>query len=82
MIFKNQKRENNTQPEYRGKINIAGEIHDVALWVNTSASSGKKYMSGIHTPEKKQQTVDGIPYKTVGNTPEEAEKINNEDLPF
>jgi len=43
-LFKNDKKENEKQPDYKGKINIRGEVMEIALWVRES-SKGTKYLS-------------------------------------
>jgi len=43
-IFKNLKKEKETQPDYSGSVNIEGEEKQIALWVNTS-KSGMQYFS-------------------------------------
>ena len=71
-IFKNDRKETETQPDYKGNINVleAGD-HWVSLWVNTS-KKGKQYFS-IKATKK-----DAIaPAKPV-----QAEVVADEDIPF
>lgn len=76
-IFKNLKKEKETQPDYSGSVNIEGEEKQIALWVNTS-KSGMQYFSvlvsepyvGEEKPEPKHE-----PKKEVKNN-------GFNDLPF
>jgi uncharacterized protein (DUF736 family) len=44
-IFKNDKRESENHPMYKGSLNVEGKDFWVSVWVNTSQKSGQKYMS-------------------------------------
>ena len=71
-IFKNDRKETETQPDYKGNINVleAGD-HWVSLWLNTS-KKGETYFS-IKATKK-----DAIaPAKPV-----QAEVVADEDIPF
>ena len=71
-IFKNHRKETETQPDYKGNVNVleAGD-HWLSLWVNTS-KKGEKYFS-IKATKK-----DAIaPAKPV-----QAEAVADEDIPF
>jgi len=43
-IFKNDKKTAETQPDYKGKVNVNGADMEVALWLKES-KSGTKYFS-------------------------------------
>ena len=45
VLFKNDKKEKETHPDYTGKINIEGVDHYLSCWVNKSEKTGKNYMS-------------------------------------
>ena len=71
-IFKNDRKETETQPDYKGNINVleAGD-HWVSLWLNTS-KKGQTYFS-IKATKK-----DAIaPAKPV-----QSEVVADEDIPF
>lgn len=56
VIFKNKKRTNDKQPEYRGLIEVGGENREVSLWVRENKTNGEKYFSGFHQePYKKEE---------------------------
>ncbi len=43
-LFKNDKKEKENQPDYKGPINIDGVEKEIAAWLKTS-QKGQKYMS-------------------------------------
>jgi len=43
-IFKNDKKTSENHPDYKGKVNVNGEVMEVALWLKES-KSGLKYFS-------------------------------------
>jgi len=57
-IFKNLKKEKETQPDYSGTINVNGEEKQIALWVNQS-KNGMQYFSVLvsepYVPEEKHE---------------------------
>lgn len=74
-IFKNDSKQKETHPDYRGKINWGGVDIEVSMWIKES-KEGKKYFS-VSLQE---------PYKKVENTSDKIARANNnvEDsgLPF
>jgi uncharacterized protein (DUF736 family) len=44
VIFKNDYKEKDSQPDYKGKALIDGVEKEIALWINES-KNGKKYFS-------------------------------------
>lgn len=43
-LFKNDKKEDEKHPDYRGSINVAGKDYYIDAWLKTS-KAGAKYMS-------------------------------------
>ena len=41
-IFKNEKKEKETHPDYTGQANVDGTVYNVSAWINES-KGGKKY---------------------------------------
>jgi uncharacterized protein (DUF736 family) len=73
-IFKNDKKTNPNQPDYRGKVNVNGKEMEIALWVKTS-SAGNTYFSASFSEPYVAPTNN-----VVSNVP-----VNdqiNDDLPF
>lgn len=72
-IFKNDSKQKETHPDYRGKINWGGTEIEVSMWVKKS-KEGKSYFS-VSLQE---------PYKKMENTSDKitkAQELEN-DLPF
>jgi len=68
-LFKNDKKEKETQPDYKGKCIVDGVEKEMAAWVKTS-KAGKTYMSfKFSEPYKK----DGAKTTT---------QVDSGDLPF
>jgi len=71
-IFKNDKKESDKHPDYRGGINVDGKEYDIALWLNTSAKGVKYFSASVSEPFKKD---DATPVQnSTGSEPD--------DLPF
>jgi uncharacterized protein (DUF736 family) len=70
-IFKNDKKTNEKQPDYRGKVNVNGKEMEIALWLKES-SKGTKYFSCSFSE----------PY--VNDQPKQVhtQVIEKDDLPF
>jgi hypothetical protein len=54
-IFKNDKKEKESQPDYTGSANVNGVDMRVALWVK-EGQKGKFFSMAINTYEKKEET--------------------------
>jgi hypothetical protein len=67
VIFRNDKKEGK-QPEYTGKCQINGVMHNVSLWVKDGAKG--KFFSG-----RIEQWVEKIQSKP-------AKEVESDDLPF
>jgi len=69
IIFKNDFKEKDTQPDYKGKINIDGKTKEIALWVNKP--EGKKSYFSVMVSDEYVKPVES-----------EEVKPEPEDLPF
>lgn len=70
-IFKNDKKTKETQPDYRGKVNVNGKEMEIALWFKES-SKGTKYFSCSFS----EPYVNEIPKQV------HTQIIEKDDLPF
>jgi len=62
IIFKNNKREKDTHPEYKGTINVEGKDYEISLWVK-EGKNGKFFSGTIKEPYKKTEAKnDDIPF--------------------
>ena len=71
-IFKNDYKKTETQPDYKGKCMINGEMKEMAMWLNES-KAGKKYFS-VKFSEPYQAEVE------AGHDAPKQEPLS--DLPF
>jgi uncharacterized protein (DUF736 family) len=53
-LFKNDRKEKETQPDYKGSLNVGGVDYWVSSWISTS-KAGAKYMSLSVTPKDEQK---------------------------
>ena len=81
-IFKNDKKTNENQPDYKGKVNVNGKEMEVALWLKTSAKGIKFFSASFSEPFVKSElqntqitgTLKQVIVKEYGDA--------NDDLPF
>ena len=59
-LWKNDRKEKDTQPDYTGKINIGGSVMRLGAWKNTT-DGGKTYLSIklSEFQEQKSESSDG-----------------------
>jgi uncharacterized protein (DUF736 family) len=83
VIFKNNKKENEKHPDYRGTINVDGRELEISLWIK-EGKAGKFFSGKIKEPY--QKNLDNLEdmknkLKEMENT---SDKIKNESsgLPF
>lgn len=55
-FFKNEEKDSDTQPDYKGNLNVGGVEYWIDGWINT-AESGRKYMSLKVKPKEAKKTV-------------------------
>ena len=68
-IFKNDKKETDSHPDYKGSLNVNGQEFWVSSWINQS-KSGTKYMS-LKVTAKDGQSSNVNPQVTqVSNAPD------------
>jgi len=72
-IFKNNKKEKETHPDYRGTINVDGVEKEIALWVRTSQKGMQYFSAAISEPYVAEEKHE--PKKEVKNN-------GFNDLPF
>ena len=73
VIFKNNKKEKESHPDYTGTVNVEGKEYTISLWV-TDGKSGKFFSGSIAEPYKKMEN-------TSDKIKRDNEK-NDSDLPF
>jgi hypothetical protein len=56
-LFKNEKKEKETQPDYTGQANVNGTLYNVSSWINES-KGGKRYFKLIFSiPKPKEEEL-------------------------
>jgi len=75
-IFKNTKTKE-TQPDYRGKVNVNGKDMEVSLWVKESKTGTKYFSASFQEPYNKAVTA-----TEVANQNNTQDLIDNDLLPF
>jgi hypothetical protein len=78
-LFKNDRKDKDSQPDYKGSLNVAGTDLWISAWLNTS-KDGKKYMSLSVTP-KEEQKPQTLAEKSQGKPPVDAGEFDSE-IPF
>jgi len=83
VIFKNNKKENEKHPDYRGTINVDGRELEISLWIK-EGKAGKFFSGKIKEPyQKNLANLEDMKnkLKEMENT---SDKIKNESsgLPF
>lgn len=73
VIFKNNKKEKESHPEYTGTVNVEGKEYTISLWVK-EGKAGKFFLGSISEPYKKMEN-------TSDKIRRDNEK-NNSGLPF
>ena len=73
VIFKNNYKKTDSQPDYKGKALIDGVEKEIALWLNES-KSGVKYFSATFSKPYQAEVEAG------GDEP--IKKTSSDDLPF
>ncbi len=75
-LFRNDKKEKETHPDYKGKIKVDGVLYWLSAWLNTK-SDGEKYMSLGVTPVEERSDNDRTPSNAVP-----MQRFDDEDCPF
>jgi hypothetical protein len=74
VLFKNDRKEKETHPDYKGSINVGGQDLWLSAWIKTGAKG--KFMSLSVTPKEQQ----AAPAKQAQRAPARVE--DDSDVPF
>ena len=58
-LFKNDRKEKDTHPDYTGQINVAGTLYNISAWSNKSKSGKSYYGLQVSIPKVKS---DDLPF--------------------
>lgn len=64
VLFKNDRKERDSQPDYTGRITIDGTEYRLSAWINEAQQTGRKYLRLRATPIDSQPVT-----PTVSNPP-------------
>jgi len=79
VIFKNDNKTKENQPDYKIKIMVDGKVKEGSVWIRESAA-GKKYMSGpLQDPYVKPDELQQAPVSTSKKIQDATE---DDGLPF
>lgn len=89
VLFKNDDKVNEKQPDYSGKIDIEGKTYWLSAWVREAKSSGKKFFSLSVTDPENRQRNNSVPFTSEPQKQPDVvvedigdEPINLDDIPF
>lgn len=75
-LFKNDRKEKETHPDYKGQINIDGVEYWLSSWIKVSKDGTKKFMSLSVQPK------DGAPAKKPAKQQDSGFDDFDSDVPF
>ena len=71
-IFKNDRKENERQPDYNGTINVEGKEYYISCWIKESQAGKKFFSTSLTAKEQVQQAPQ----------PKPAAQSYDNDMPF
>ena len=71
-LFRNERKETDKHPDYRGEINVDGTDYWISAWLKTSGK-GTKFMSLAVTPKEDKPSKPAKPQKQMDD---------DQDIPF
>lgn len=81
-LFKNNNKTQEKHPSYKGKINIAGKVMDIALW-QRQTSKGDVYLSVmVSEPMTKQEQIITKAAAPVTPPPVESRPPLDDEIPW
>lgn len=85
-LHRNQYKEKDNQPDYRGSLNVCGEVAELGGWINTNKNGGKYLGLEITPPEGYvfqlvPANLESPPSEGPGG-PRPGDSSLDEDMPF
>ena len=83
VLFKNDRKEKDTQPNMKGSINVEGVEYWVSAW--TKEGQNGKFISLSLTPKEQTQTAEQVAQKAVPPQRQQAAPVVqdlDDDIPF
>lgn len=69
-LFKNKKKEKDTQPDYTGQVDVADTLYNISAWLNESKNGKKYFKLQVSIPKPKQDPK------------EDKKPLDPDELPF
>lgn len=84
VLFKNDRKQQDNQPDYTGNCLINGVEHDIGAWVKESKNTGKKFFSLSIRPKRDQgeNQARSAPGAERRGSPSSGRWDDSETLPF
>jgi hypothetical protein len=79
-LFKNKRKEKDTQADYRGTVNVEGKLFWINGWINKD-KNGDSYM-GLSVQPVQERQEQQQKYKVVGGSDVDKKPDPNDDIPF
>ena len=76
-IFKNNNKTKDTQPDYKGTVNVNGKDMEISLWLKESQKGTKYFSASFQEPFKNDSQT-----KTYPNETKYTPRIEDDTLPF
>lgn len=57
-LFKNDKKESENHPDYRGSIDVGGTVHWISAWLQETTAGQKYFSLSVQPQEKKEESND------------------------
>lgn len=83
-IFKNDKKESEKHPDYKGQINVNGVEYWLSAWIKTSTKTGNKFMS-LSVKPKDAPAQQPAPAKAPTKAPAQGsgfDDMDDDSVPF
>ena len=83
VLFKNDRKEKDTHPDYKGSINADGVEYWISAWMKEGANG--KFMSFSLTPKEQTQTAAQVAQKAAPQQRQQAAPVVqdlDDDIPF
>jgi hypothetical protein len=81
-IFRNDRRRNERDPEYKGSCDIDGKQYWISSWINESKKDGSKYMSLRFKPKMAAEYEGAVKNPPPLESREAKEEEFDDPLPF
>ena len=78
-IFKNNNKTKDTQPDYRGKVNVEGKELEISLWLKESKQGVKYFSASFQEPYVKPAPMSETMSNNIAAS---IEQPINDGLPF